>query len=171
MDREGLSRQVEEVAAPMLVSRERVSGLGPVWAVEKRGHVPLLLRARDPYLIAVTDQRLMLFQAPRRSRRLGASDLVLAKRWPTFSVVHVRRAAPLLQIRLRAESGKVLVLEFRPRDRGIARQILDALGYVPRGRVKAPRALLPGPPLPGKPGGASGAAGAGANGTDNPAAR
>jgi hypothetical protein len=111
----------------MLAGGERVRGVSPVWAVEMRGRVPLLFRERDLYIIALTDQRLILFSAPRRGRPLTVSNLVLAKRYPSFELDRVTGGRLMLQIRLRTTDDRVLVLEFRPRDREVGREIVAAL--------------------------------------------
>jgi hypothetical protein len=128
VDRNAVRERVEELTASMLAGGERVRGVSPVWAVEMRGRVPLLFRERDLYIIALTDQRLILFSAPRRGRPLTVSNLVLAKRYPTFELDRVTGGRLMLQIRLRTTDDRVLVLEFRPRDREVGRELAAALG-------------------------------------------
>ncbi|MGH9013154.1 MAG: hypothetical protein ACRDZ1_04345 [Acidimicrobiia bacterium] len=128
MDRNAVRGQVEGLTASMLAGGERVRGVSPVWAVEMRGRVPLLFRERDLYIIALTDQRLILFSAPRRGRALTVSNLVLAKRYPSFELDRVTGGRLMLQIRLRTTDDRVLVLEFRPRDREVGRELAAALG-------------------------------------------
>jgi hypothetical protein len=128
VDRNAARGQVEELTASMLAGGERVRGVSPVWAVEMRGRVPLLFRERDLYIIALTDQRLILFSAPRRGRPLTVSNLVLAKRYPSFELDRVTGGRLMLQIRLRTTDDRVLVLEFRPRDREVGRELAAALG-------------------------------------------
>jgi hypothetical protein len=128
VDRNAVRRQVEGLTASMLAGGERVRGVSPVWAVEMRGRVPLLFRERDLYIIALTDQRLILFSAPRRGRPLTVSNLVLAKRYPSFELDRVTGGRLMLQIRLRTTDDRVLVLEFRPRDREVGRELAAALG-------------------------------------------
>jgi hypothetical protein len=128
VDRNAVRGQVEGLTASMLAGGERVRGVSPVWAVEMRGRVPLLFRERDLYIIALTDQRLILFSAPRRGRPLTVSNLVLAKRYPSFELDRVTGGRLMLQIRLRTTDDRVLVLEFRPRDREVGRELAAALG-------------------------------------------
>ncbi len=128
----------------MLASGERVERSGPVWAVELRGRVPMLFRARDLHQIILTDQRLLLFRRPRRRTPLTPDDVVLAKRFPAYRLERVRGVRPMLQLRLRTPSERSLLLEFRPRQRGLGRDLAARLGYRRR-RRQPPRALLPGP--------------------------
>ncbi|MGH8982633.1 MAG: hypothetical protein ACRDY6_02005 [Acidimicrobiia bacterium] len=128
MNRKALRRQADAVVSPMLTRGELFRRAGPVWAVEQRGRAPLFLRARDLHVLVLTDQRLILFGRPRRRRPLGVNDLVIAKRYSTFTPVRARRFRPMLQLRLRTSADRVLVLEFRPRDRGLAHELVRELG-------------------------------------------
>lgn len=124
---------------PMLARGELFRRAGPVWAVEERGRAPLFFRARDPHVLVLTDQRLVLFGRPRRRRPLSVNDLVLAKRYSTFTPVRARRFRPMLQLRLRTSADRVLVLEFRPRDRALARKLVRELGPPASGRRRRRR--------------------------------
>jgi len=125
--------QVEQLVTPMLSQGEELQRVVPAWAVEDRAGAPLLFRARDLHFLALTDQRLVLLERPRRRRPLAVTNLVLAKRYSTFTPERVRRVRPMAQVKLKTAGERVLVLEFRPRDRSAARALADALG-VPSGK-------------------------------------
>src|ERR687895_2686179 len=99
----------------------------PAWALEQRGRAPLFFRARDLHHVVLTNQRLILLTRPRRRHPLGVNNLVLAKKFSTFSLERARRLHPMLQLRVRTSADRVLVLEFRPRDRGVGRELAAEL--------------------------------------------
>ena len=123
----------------MLARGELFRRAGPVWAVEEGGRAPLFFRARDPHVLVLTDQRLILFGRPRRRHPLSVNDLVIAKRYSTFTPVRARRFRPMLQLRLRTSADRVLVLEFRPRDRALARKVVREVGAPDTGRGRKRR--------------------------------
>jgi hypothetical protein len=147
VNRKATRRQVEAAVRPMLTKDEELRRSGPAWAVEHRGKAPLLFRARDLHEVVLTDQRFILLSRPQRRRPLGVKNLVLAKRYSTFSLERARRLRPMLQLRVRTSAERVLVLEFRPRDRKIARDLLAAMGPPRRGR----RRPVPATPAPATP--------------------
>ncbi|MGQ0805649.1 MAG: hypothetical protein ACT4PI_17535 [Actinomycetota bacterium] len=155
MNRKATRRQVETAVTPMLTKGEQLQRSGPAWAVEHRGKAPLLFRERDLHEVVLTDQRLILLTRPRRRRPLGVNNLVLAKRYTTFSLERARRLRPMLQLRVRTSADRVLVLEFRPRDRRVARDLAAAVrasGDVrPRGRPSHPVAREAAAPEPAAP--------------------
>jgi hypothetical protein len=110
-----------------LGSGEYIRSCSMVWATECGGRVPLLFRGRDLHYIAVTDRRLILYRAPRRRRPLTADKMLLAKRYPTFTLEKTRRFSPLFQLRIRDSSGRRIALEFRPRDRTVGRELASVL--------------------------------------------
>ena len=136
--------QVEQVVMPMLSRDEELQRIVPAWAVEDRAGAPLLFRARDLHFLALTDQRLVLLERPRRRRPLGVNNLVLAKRYSTFKPDRVKQARPMAQVKLKTAGERVLVLEFRPRDRKAARALADALGMPSRKDRKAEKPVKPG---------------------------
>jgi len=138
-------RQTEQAVAPMLAAGERLERSGPTWAVERRGRTPLLFRARDLHRVVLTDQRLLLFRRPRRGQPLSPDDLVLAKRFPSLQLDRVRGLRPMLQLRLRTPADRGIVLEFRPRQRGLGRDLETRVGGRRRGRKRSRLALPPGP--------------------------
>jgi len=64
---------------------------------------------------------------------------VIAKRYSTFTPVRARRFRPMLQLRLRTSADRVLVLEFRPRDRALARKVVREVGVPDTGRGRKRR--------------------------------
>jgi hypothetical protein len=128
VNRKAVRSQAEAVVTPLLARGELLRRVGPVWAVEQHGRPPLLFRARAEHVLVLTDQRLILFPRPRGRRPLSVDQLVIAKRYSTFTPVRVRQLRPMLQLRLRTSADRVLVLEFRPRDRALGRELVRALG-------------------------------------------
>jgi hypothetical protein len=141
--RRPVNRHVQDAIAPMLGAGERLERSGPAWAVELRGRGPILFRARDLHELVLTDQRMLLFRRPRRLRSLATDDVVLAKRFPSFHVSAIHGLRPLLQLRLSTAADRGLLLEFRPRQRGLGRDLAERLGRARRGR-RRPLALPPG---------------------------
>jgi hypothetical protein len=137
VNRKATRRRVETAVKPMLTEGEELRRSGPAWALEQRGKAPLLFRGRDLHEVVLTDQRLILLRRPRRRRPLGVNNLVLAKRYSTFSLDRARRLRPMLQVRVRTSAERVLVLEFRPRDRRLGRdlaaELAPAKGEAPTG--------------------------------------
>jgi hypothetical protein len=105
---------------------ERVVVYGQCWAVRRRRFVPLVLLPRRRVLLLLTDRRLLVF-APRRGRKLQMSDLLIGKRFETYRLDGVRRARPLLQVRLSTTNGARLALEFGPRSRALAAAVTNRL--------------------------------------------
>jgi hypothetical protein len=122
-----MNQQIETAVQPLLTKGEEVRRSGPAWAVEQRGPALLLFRARDLHHVVLTDQRLILLTRPRRRRPLGVNNLVIAKKYSTFSLEKARRLRPMLQLRVRTAEGRLFVLEFRPRDRKVGRELADRL--------------------------------------------
>jgi hypothetical protein len=133
----GRKRDREQIIAatqPSLGSGEYIRSCSRVWAAETGGRVPLLFRARSRHYLALTDQRLILFQAPHRRRPLTAHEMLIAKRHTSFTLEKTRRYLPLLQVRIRDSADREIALEFRPRDRRVGRELATALGGDPRRR-------------------------------------
>jgi hypothetical protein len=53
--------------------------------------------------------------------------MLLAKRHGTFTLDKTHGFAPLLQLRVRDTAGRLIALEFRPRDRRVGREIASLL--------------------------------------------
>ena len=128
MRREQLREQIIAVTRPTLAGGEFIRSCSAVWATECSSRMPLLFRSRALHYVAITDRRLILFRAPRRRRPLTASNMLIAKRHPTFRLEKTRRFLPLLQLRIRDSSGRRIALEFRPRDRKVGHELATILG-------------------------------------------
>jgi hypothetical protein len=113
---------------PALASGEHLRSCSAVWAAECGGGVPLLFRGRSRHYLALTDQRLILFRAPRRRRALTADDVLIAKRHSAFTLEKSTRFSPMLQVRIRDAADREIALEFRPRDRTVGRELVAVLG-------------------------------------------
>ena len=134
MGRKQDREQIIAATKASLGSGEYIRACSAVWAAECGGPVPLLFRARSRHYVALTDQRLILFQAPHRRRPLTADELLIAKRHSSFTLEKTRRYLPLMQVRIRDSADREIALEFRPRDRRVGRQIASVLGGQPRRR-------------------------------------
>jgi hypothetical protein len=121
----GPTQRVEQAAQALLSPDERVTSTGSCWAVQVRGRVPLLLLARQKYVMALTDRRILVFARGRGKPE--PSDLVIGKRYESFSLARVRRRRPLLQMVLQATNGNRLVFEFRRNDRELAGELIARL--------------------------------------------
>jgi hypothetical protein len=104
---------------------ERVVARGRCWAALRRERVPLLFLGRHQYDVVLTQRRAMLFS--RAQRRLRADDVALAKRFDSLTLEAQRQRFPLLQHRVRTNSGTRLVLEWRPRYRAVGRVFAEAI--------------------------------------------
>jgi hypothetical protein len=135
--RKRVGEQIIAATRPSLTSGEHIRSWSPVWATECGGRLPLVFRGRSLHYVVVTDQRLILYRAPRRRRPLTASNMLIAKRYPTFTLEKTRRFSPLLQVRFRGIGNREIALEFRRRDRKVGYQLASLMGErpaLPRGR-------------------------------------
>jgi len=130
-------------AGTTLVEGERVLEYGHCWGTQRRDRLPIVFARRRQYLMVLTDRRLLLFA--RHPGPVQAKDLVIGKRYETFKLETVRRARPLLQLRVNATNGTRMVFEFRPGRRHVG----DAL--VHRLDPRPPIAALPAPAAPAPP--------------------
>jgi hypothetical protein len=126
--RKQLREQIIAVTRPALAGGEFIRSCSAVWATECSGRMPLLFRGRALHYVAITDRRLILFRAPRRRHALTASNMLIAKRHPTFRLEKTRRFSPLFQLRIRDSTGRRIAFEFRPRDRRVGRELATVLG-------------------------------------------
>jgi hypothetical protein len=116
--------QIQAAAEAILVPGERVTGAAPCWATQRRGRVPLLFLARQQYVMALTDRRVLIF---RRSRKPSPKDLVMGKRYESFDLEGVRRRRYLMQVMVRAANGNRQVFEFRPGQRDLGGELIARL--------------------------------------------
>lgn len=131
MNRKLMRDQVRAVVEPALAEDESVKGVSATWATE----VPrrsLLLRARALHYLVITDHRVLVFSRPRRRRSLTIANLVISKRHDAFKLVRVSSRRPMLQVQVRSPGNRLLAFEFRPRDRGVGRDLANVVGNASR---------------------------------------
>lgn len=133
--------QITTAARSALVDGERVIEYGHCWAAQRRDRLPLVFAGRREFLMVLTDRRVLLF-ARRARHGVQPSDLVIGKRYETFTLERVRRARPLLQLRVQATNGSRMVFEFRPGRRHVGEALVHRLD--PRAPVPV-RALTAAP--------------------------
>ena len=125
---------------PRLGEGEDVVGCAAVWVTTPRGRAQRVLSARRLLPAAVTERRLVLFRTPEKGK-LEAAAVALEIPLAQLRLDGVGRL-PLLQVRLRAGRTREIVVEFRPRDRWLGRELAN--------RVRGGAALVPqaAPPAP-----------------------
>ena len=132
MGRKQDREQIIAATKSSLGSGEHIRSCSAVWATDCAGGAPLIFRARSRHFVALTDQRLVLFRAPRRRHPLTADEMLIAKRHSSFTLERASRFSPLLQVRIRDSADREIALEFRPGDRMVGRELVNALGGGPR---------------------------------------
>lgn len=105
---------------------EQVVARGRCWAATRRPKVPLLVLGRHQYDVVLTDRRVMLF-ARRHRRRIRPDDVAMVKRFRALTIDAEHRRFPLLQHRVRTDTGTEVVLEWRVRHRGLGHALADAV--------------------------------------------
>ncbi len=136
--------RVEQAAQALLSPGERVTSTGSCWAVQIRPRMPLLLLARRKYVVALTDCRILMFARGRGKPE--PSNLIIGKRYETFTLERVRRRRPLLKIVVQAANGNRLVFEFRRGERELAGELIARLTPPPgagESTFDAPRSAAP----------------------------
>ncbi len=98
-----------------------------VWMADQRPKIPLFLTGRAIYVLGITNERALVFDTPRRSRPLLEADLLMQRKLEALELLRVRTRRPMLQLQISPAPGRVVVLEFRPRDRAVAHQLVDLL--------------------------------------------
>lgn len=96
-------------------------GVAAVWVTTPRSTAQRILSARKLLPAAVTEKRLVLFRPPVNGK-VPPTAIALELPFVQVHVDHVGRL-PLLQVRLRAARRREIVLEFRPRDRWLGREL------------------------------------------------
>jgi len=100
---------------------------GAVWMADRRPRVPLLFIGRAIYLLALTDQRVLVFDTPRKGRPLLDGDLLLGRQHAALDLAGHHRLRPMLQVSVQLVADREVVFEFRPRDRRLGRALATAL--------------------------------------------
>ena len=129
---------MEEAARSRLEIGEPLLAGGFTWIAFPRPQVSLVVLARRPHSVGITDRRILIWARPHRGRPVEDKDLVLDAPLGEVTVEEVRTFTPMLQLRLTTDSGRRLVLEFRPRDRTLGRRIARALGAEPADATSGP---------------------------------
>ena len=130
--RQATRDRILQTAGWYLGRDETIVRVARVWVTDV-GRLPLALRQRSFYDLVLTDQRFVLlarphrFHAPWRRRRPAPEGPLVAKRLSAFELVHVRQIALLYQVRVRYSGASDLVLEFRPLDRNVARDLVAGI--------------------------------------------
>ena len=119
-----------------LADDERVLAGGFAWVARPRPRVPLLVLARHPHLLGLTDRRLLLWERPQRRKPLDPAHLVLDVALSELSIDAVHATRPMLQVRLhtgevragdaQASNDSRYVIELRPRDRRLGHRLVAA---------------------------------------------
>jgi hypothetical protein len=108
---------------------ERIEARGVCWAAVRRPKVPLLFLGRHQYDVVLTDRRMLMFS--RRRRRLRPDDVVFAKRYASLTLESSSGGFPLARHHITTDTGRRLVIEWRPRHRALARRFSTALALAP----------------------------------------
>ena len=124
MRRDTRRARTAALVAPQLGATEELLGTCTVWAASLT-RVPLILRGRHRYPMALTDARVLLFERP--TRRKQQNEPLLALRFPRLELLRSRRRIFLYQLILAAEPDRRFVIEFHRRDRRLARELEEQL--------------------------------------------
>jgi hypothetical protein len=118
-----LRRAVEPLLRP---DETFVAGCS-VWMADRRSGIPLVLTGRAIYVLGLTSERMLVFDTPRRSRPLLEADLLMQRRFEALELLRARTRLPMLQLQIAPAPDRVVVLEFRPRDRHVGRGLVETL--------------------------------------------
>ena len=88
--------------------------------------MPRLILGRHQYDVVLTDRRMLMFSRSRR-RRLRPDDVAFAKRFTALTLERVRGSFPLTRHDVVTDTGRRIVVEWRPRHRALARRLTTAL--------------------------------------------
>ena len=127
MTRKTTLAHVRRATEPLLQPDETFLTGCKVWMADQRPGIPLIATGRAIYVLAITSKRMLVFDTPRRRRPLLDADLLLQRRMDALELLRVQGRLPMFQLRIAPAPGRVVVLEFRPRDRSVARTLVDAL--------------------------------------------
>jgi hypothetical protein len=123
--RKSRNERILDVVQRVLDADERVEARGVCWAAVRRPKVPLLLLGRHQYDVVLTDRRMLMFS--RRRHRLRPEDVAFAKRFSALTLDSAGGGFPLARHHVTTDTGRRLVIEWRPRHRAVARRLSSAL--------------------------------------------
>jgi hypothetical protein len=109
---------------------ETLRGRGRCWAALRRERVPLLVLARRPYELVLTDRRVLLLPRTKHQRKrlgLAPDGVALEHDLDLLRLERSRAGVPLLQLLVRLPTERTLVLEFDPARRALGRDVAGAL--------------------------------------------
>ncbi len=129
---------MEEAARWRLEIGEPLLAGGFAWLAFPRPQVSMLVLARRPHYVGLTDRRLLIWARPHEVRPAEDKDLVLDAPFADVTLESIRTFSPMLQLQLSTDSGRKLVAEFRPRDRRLGHRIAEALAGESVGETPAP---------------------------------
>ena len=118
------TRQLARLLAPRLLPGEEILGNGAAWFAPVPEKSRLLFVGRHYHWVALTDQRLVVFERKNRNRRATPLlDVPLG----SLRLVRAGAARVLFPVRVEGSDGRAVVLEFRPRQRAFGQAIATAL--------------------------------------------
>jgi len=97
-----------------------------VWTARAESRIGAVTAQRRRRALLLSDKRLRIFSIVRSRELTPLVDIPLG----AVEIVQVRRARPMVQIRMRIE-GHQWIVEFRPRDRSVATATVDAIDTAP----------------------------------------
>jgi hypothetical protein len=136
-----LQREVTSAVIPRLQPGEDVVGAAAVWVTTPRNRLQRAVSARRLLPAAITEQRLVLFRRPEKGTIEGGG-IALEVPLAHLRVDGVGRL-PLWQVRLRAGRTREIVVEFRPRDRWLGRELVHIIENPAAATSRAPSASTP----------------------------
>ncbi|TMK60416.1 MAG: hypothetical protein E6G60_13575 [Actinobacteria bacterium] len=111
--------------AAYLADDEVLEAEGHCWAARRSG-IPLLFLKRRRYRVLLTDRRLLLV-GWRATTWPVPDPPVLSKRYETLQLQSRRWLPAFQQVRIQQPQGTTLVLEFPQGQRGVGKQLVDAI--------------------------------------------
>jgi len=124
--RESRNERILDAVQRVLDLGEHIEARGVCWAAVRRPKVPLLVLGRHQYDVVLTDRRVLMFS--RRRRRLRPDDVAFAKRYSALTLESGRGTGfPLARHHIATDTGRRLVIEWRPRHRALARRFTAAI--------------------------------------------
>jgi len=122
MARDARAERTGRLLAPRLHADEDIVAVGSAWFARVRGG-HLLFVGRHYRLVALTDQRLLVFNRRARSRGAAVLDVTLDR----LRLVHAGAPRSLYPVLLDVSGEPRALLEFRRRERALARELVARL--------------------------------------------